>query len=112
MHRKDNHILIRIDAISGERFLLHYLVLGIVLTILGYTYFVTLSIFNVIAHKEAIAESDRLQSEVGLLEEDYFALSKEITPALATRLGMTETEETTFVRRPGAVGSAQQVRGL
>lgn len=112
MHKKDNHILIQVHAFSGERYLLHYLVVGIVFTIFGYAYFVSLSIFNVIAHKEAIAQSDRLQSQVGLLEEQYFALSKEVTPALAARLGMAPTAKTTFVRRPGAVGSAQQVRGL
>jgi hypothetical protein len=112
MHKKDNHIFIRVHAFEGERFVLHYLFCAIVLTMLGYAYFVSLSIFNVIAHKEAMAESDRLQSEVGQLEEEYFALSKEVTPALAAQLGMSPTKETAFVRRPGAVGSAQQVRGL
>ena len=112
MHKRDNHIFIRVHAFRGEQYLLHMLILGIGLCVVGYAYFVSLSIMNVIAHKEAIAESDRLQSAVGLLEQDYFQLSKNVTPALAAQLGMTETSDTTFVRRPGAVGSAQGTRGL
>lgn len=112
MHRKDNHIFIRVNALPGEHYLLHCLIFGILLTIAGYTYFVSLSIFNVIAHKEAIAASEKLQSEVGLLEQDYFELTQSITPAIAANLGMTETSDTAFVRKPGAVGSAQGSRGL
>jgi hypothetical protein len=112
MHKKDNHIFIRVHAFKGEQYLLHMLFLAIGLCIVGYAYFVSLSILNVIAHKEAIAESERLQSQVGLLEQDYFELSKSVTPALAVQLGMTQTSDTTFVRRPGAVGSAQGAHGL
>jgi hypothetical protein len=112
MHRKDNHIFIRVNALPGEQYLLHFLILGILLSIAGYTYFVSLSIFNVIAHKEAIAASEKLQSEVSLLEQDYFELTKSITPAIAANHGMTQTADTTFVRKPGAVGSTQGTRGL
>lgn len=112
MHTKANHIFIRVNAFRGEQYLLHWLCLAIGVCIFGYAYFVSLSIMNVIIHKEAIAESERLQSEVGLLEQEYFELSGMVTPALAVDLGMTATSETTFVRRPGAVGSAQGSRGL
>ena len=112
MHKRDNHIFIRVHAFAGEQYLLHMLILAIGLSVAGYAYFVSLSIVNVIAHKEAIAASDKLQSEVGLLEQEYFELSKKVTPALAVQLGMTQTPDTSFVRRPGAVGSAQEVRGL
>lgn len=112
MHKKDNHIFIRVHAFRGEEYLLHMLFLAIGLCVVGYAYFVSLSIINVITHKEAIAESERLQSEVGMLEQEYFELSKKISPALAADLGMTQTSDTAFVRRPGTVGSAQGARGL
>lgn len=112
MHTKANNIFIRVNAFRGEQYLLHWLVLGIGVCIFGYAYFVSLSIMNVIIHKEAIAESERLQSEVGLLEQEYFELAGTVTPSLAADLGMTATSETSFVRRPGAVGSAQGSRGL
>ncbi|MFZ2556066.1 MAG: hypothetical protein WAZ27_02995 [Minisyncoccia bacterium] len=112
MHTKDNHIFIRLHALPGERFVIHILSLAIIMSVLGYSYFVSVSIRNVIVHKEAVAESDRLQSEVGLLEQEYFELSKKVTPELATSLGMSPTSDTEFVRRPGAVGSVQGARGL
>ena len=112
MHRKEHNIFIRIHAFNGEQYLLRTLVLAIALSFMGYAYFVSLSIFNVIAHKEAIAESERLESKVGMLEEEYFALAKTVTPEIASAMGMSETAETTFVRRPGAVGTTQSPRGL
>lgn len=112
MHRKNNHIFIRVHALPGERFAIHILFIAILLCIVGYAYFVSVSIRNVIVHKEAVAESERLQSEVGLLEQEYFELSKKVTAELAVSLGMTPTSDTVFVRRPGAVGSIQGARGL
>lgn len=112
MHRKDNHIFIRTNALPGEQYVLHMLFVAICLTVVGYGYFLTFSIANLIANREAVATSDRLQSEVGLLEQEYFELSRAVTPALAANLGMTETSDTTFVRKPGAVGSTQGSRGL
>lgn len=110
--QRANNIFIRVHALPGEHLLLRGLFFILALSIVGYSYFVILSITNVIAHKEAIAASDKLQSEVGLLEKEYFELSKTVTPALASGLGMTPTSDTEFVRRPGAVGSAQGSRGL
>ena len=110
MHTKANHIFIRVHAFRGEEFVLHALFLMIGLCVVGYAYFVSLSIINVIAHKEAIAQSESLLSEVGTLEEEYFELSKQVTPESGAHLGMTATSDTTFIRRPGAVGSVAGAR--
>lgn len=112
MHKKDNHIFIRVAALPGERFVIHILFCAIIMCVLGYSYFVSVSIGNVIAHKEAISASESLQSQVGMLEQEYFALSKKVTPELAISLGMSPTSDTEFVRRPGAVGTVQGARGL
>jgi len=105
IQRKDNHLFIHVHAFPGEQFMLHGLFMAVALCVFGYAYFVSLSIVNVIAHKEAIAESDTLQSQVGGLEQEYFELSRNVTPALGESLGMTPTSNTSFVRKPGAVGT-------
>ncbi len=110
MHKKDNHIFIRVHAFPGEQFLLHGLFLALSLCVLGYAYFVSVSILNVVAHKEALAASDRLQSEVGSLEQEYFELSQNVTPELGAQIGMIPISNTSFVHRPGAVGTVAAAR--
>jgi len=104
--QKTNSIFIHVHSYPGEHILFQGLVCAVVACVFAYAYLVSFSIMNVIAHKEAIAKSEKLQSAVGGLEEEYFALSKEVTPEMAGRLGLTGVSKTSFVRRPGAVGSA------
>lgn len=106
MYRKDNQIFIKVEAYSGENRMLRVLIVGLAAAVFAYTYFVGVSIMNVIHHKEAIAESDRLQRAVGLLEQDYFKLSNTMTPARGAEFGLIPASDTSFVRRPGAVGVA------
>lgn len=106
LKQKTNSIFIRVHTYPGEHIAFQGLILALVGCVFAYGYFVSLSIMNVVTHKEAIAESDRLRSEVGMLEEEYFTLSKEISPEMAGRLGLTNTSDTSFIRRPGAMGSA------
>ncbi|MEK7509656.1 MAG: hypothetical protein AAB605_03010 [Patescibacteria group bacterium] len=108
--QKTNSIFIRVYSYPGEHYAFQGLVFVLVACVFAYGYFVSLSIMNVVTHKEAIVESDRLQSEVSMLEEEYFALAKEVTPEMAGRLGLTSVSDTSFVRRPGAVGSAAGAR--
>ena len=110
MHKQQNQIFIQVRTFPGEEYVFRGLIFALIACIAGYAYFVSLSIGNVIAHKVASAESDRLQTDVGTLEKEYFELSKAVTPALAADLGLTNVSNTSFVRRPGAVGSAQPAR--
>lgn len=107
--QKTNSIFIRVHSYPGEHYFFQGLVFALIGCVFAYGYFVSLSIMNVVTHKEAIVESDRLQSDVSVLEEEYFTLSKEVTPEMAERLGLTSVSDTSFVRRPGAVGSAAGV---
>lgn len=90
---------VNVVAHTGESYLLQFLLLTLTLCVGTYLYFVGLSIMNVIANKEASLESDRLQSIVSTLEEDYFTLSKDVTSALGTHIGLAETNDASFVRR-------------
>ncbi len=110
--QRAKHISIRVHAFPGEHVLLRVLLFALFACMLGYAYFVIVSITNVIAHKEAMTESDRLRSAVGLLEQEYFELAKTITPEAAGNLGMIPTSEISYIRRPGAVGVAEGSKGL
>ena len=99
------HKQVNVAAYAGESHLVQFLILALVLSIGAYLYFVGLSIMNVIANREAIAESERLQSIVVNLEEQYFKLSKDVTPEMGVNLGLKKTSDTTFVRRASGMAS-------
>ena len=68
---------------------------------IAYVYFVSASIMNVIARKEALDESASLASAVSVLEREYFAALEGINPEDGARLGLTPVSTTVYVRRPG-----------
>lgn len=93
---------ISIAAYRGEAHALSILYFALGLCIAAYVYFVGLSIMNVIANKEASAASGRLQSEVAALEQEYFTLSKSVTPEMGAQLGLVPAGKAHFVRRVGS----------
>ena len=90
-----------------ERTIFRALIAVLFILICAYFYFVSASILNVIARKEALSEIVSLRSTVSLLERDYYALSANITPSAGMRLGLSPVSETSYVHRPGTVGVAQ-----
>lgn len=103
---------IRVATYAGESHLIHILSLFLAIAVCAYLYFVGVSIMNVISNREATAESERLQSVVGTLEQEYFTLSRAVTPDMAASLGLVKTSETSFVRRPGGVATNARPAGL
>ncbi len=81
-----------------------FAVLGIVLC--GYLYFVGASVLNIIARKEATRASAALQSNIAMLEKQYFVLSEAVTPQSGGALGLAPVNETEYVYRPGSTASA------
>ena len=75
----------------------------------AYLYFVTASVLNVIARKEALAQEARLGTAIGAFEKDYFAISQTVTPEAGTPLGLfpISNAATAYVYRPGTVGQAE-----
>jgi hypothetical protein len=96
---------IRAAAYAGEPYMLHALSLVLALCVCAYLYFVGISIMNVIVSREASVESERLQSIVGNLEEQYFTLAKTVTPESAGQFGLVAGADASFVRRGGAVAA-------
>jgi hypothetical protein len=89
-----------------ERFLLHALGVCLVAAIAFYLYFVTASVLNVMASKEALAQVDTIQGSIGQLEQRYLDLSESTTPDEAASLGLSPVASTEYLYRPGNVGAA------
>lgn len=103
---------VNVAAYSGESHSIQILTLALGLCVAAYLYFVGVSILNVITHKQASVETDRLRSVVGTLEQDYFELSQAVTPEMAGRVGLSSAKKAEYVRRPGGVASNLTTSGL
>lgn len=112
IHRKDNQVFIQVEAYRGEHLVLRALTVAIVVSVLSYGYFVGVTIMNMIANQEALAKSEQLKSTVSSLESEYLKLTSAITPDLGPSLGLSETENRSYVRRAGAVGTAARPSDL
>ena len=93
-----------------ERFLLRALGVALLALICMYLYFVTASVLNVIARKEALAQVTNIQGSIGALENRYLALSEGITPEEGKALGLKPVAKTQYVYRPGNVDPATLAR--
>jgi hypothetical protein len=94
-----------------ERVILRSLVAVLILLAMCYLYFVSSSIINIMARKEAMARSGAIVASIGSLEGQYFTLTQSITPQSAVAIGLSpiSTQNTAYVERPGNVGMAGSV---
>lgn len=103
---------INVAAYRGESQVLRVLFVLLSLAIAGYLYFVGVSIMNVIMSREASLQSQRLQSSVASLEEEYFTLSKNVSAEAAATYGLSAPAGTTFARRESYLASNVTSDGL
>lgn len=100
----------KVSALSVEHPLEFAVLRGLCITaaviVFLYLYLVSMSVFNVIAQREANQASAALESRIGVLEGQYFSLSEKITLEHATNLGLMQISANSFVYRPGTVGVA------
>lgn len=94
----------------SERYLMHALAFGVALCAVLYVYFVVASVLNITARKDALRQSAVIESSIGMLEETHFALSRDINPESAGRLGLAPVGSASYVYRPGTVGIASSDR--
>ncbi|MSU74122.1 hypothetical protein EXS56_03205 [Candidatus Kaiserbacteria bacterium] len=94
----------------GERIALRLLSIFLITAIAGYLYFVSASILNVIARKEALTRVSVIQGSIGGLEQHYFKLSSGISPESGSSLGLAPITKQAYVYRPGNVGAATIAR--
>lgn len=85
----------------AERLAFNMLIVLLAVLFCAYFYFVIVSVFNVIAEKQADTASASLQGSIASLEQEYFSLSQSLTPAAASEMGLAPIENTQYVFRPG-----------
>jgi hypothetical protein len=71
-----------------------------------YLYFVGASVLHIVARKEAVLETTRLQSAIASMEQEYFTLSHEVDESVAKRMGLVALEKTHYVYKPGTAVAA------
>ena len=84
-----------------ERRALSILSLALAVLVAAYLYFVAASILHVMSRSEAMRETDTLESSIGALEQNYLALSQEVSPLAGAALGLSPIEDTSYVHREG-----------
>ena len=89
-----------------EATILRSLVALVVILLCAYLYFVSLSVLNVIARKEALAGISKFQSSISGMEQQYFALSETVKPSEGTYLGLSPLTNITYAYRPGNTAAA------
>ncbi|HVU75680.1 MAG TPA: hypothetical protein VHD38_02515 [Candidatus Paceibacterota bacterium] len=72
----------------------------------GYLYFVSASILNIMAQREADSSLAQVQSSIASLEQEYFALDEHVDQSIASSLGLTSVSGTQYVYVPGNAASA------
>jgi hypothetical protein len=87
----------------AERMIVRGLIAVLLALAFGYLYFVSASVINIMAQREATAQSAEIEGSIGALEGQYFTLSQAITPQSAVALGLTpiSVQDTDYVDRPG-----------
>ena len=83
-----------------EVLFLRTLIATLVLLSCTYTYFVVSSSLAVINANAARADAIKLEGAVGEAEQQYFAMSKEVTPDRANALDLAPVSNVSYVRRP------------
>ncbi len=83
------------------------MLMGVLLVLAcAYVYFVGATILNVIAKKDALAQTAALATAVSTLEREYFSLSQKVGPEDGIRLGLSPVSDTAYVHRPGNAAAA------
>lgn len=90
----------------AERVILRSLIAILIALAFCYLYFVTASVVNIMARKEALTQSAQIDASIGTLEEQYFTLSQAITPQSGLAMGLSAISNTDYVDRPGNVSIA------
>ena len=89
-----------------ERYAAQVLVAAVMLCAIVYVYCVVASVLNITARKDALRQTAEIESSIGILEEQYFSMSQDITPESAAIFGLAPVSGSSFVYRPGTVGVA------
>lgn len=76
----------------------------------GYLYFVSASILNVMARKEAAVAAASVQNAIATFEQQYFVLSDKVTQERGIAMGLHPVNEVSYVYRPGNTAAGTMER--
>ncbi len=94
-----------------EAIVFRILCVALVCMLLGYLYFVSATVLNIIARKEANIEVAKIQGSLAGFEQQYFALSQGVDRTVAASLGLSSLESAQYVYVPGSTASAGALVG-
>jgi hypothetical protein len=90
-----------------EKRMRHFVLMLIGFCAFGYVYFVSTSVLNIIARKDAHTQITQVESAIGTLESEYFYLSSAISQDAAKDLGLVPVLRKNFVTRTSIHASAK-----
>ncbi|HMO77803.1 MAG TPA: hypothetical protein PKA42_02865 [Candidatus Paceibacterota bacterium] len=70
-----------------------------IMSILGYMYFLSLSVVHVVMRKEATQEISHLRSEIANLEAEYIEAKHQISARVATMEGYKNNQDKIFISK-------------
>lgn len=71
----------------------------LILGVLAYMYFLSLSVVHVVMRKEATSQIGQLRSEIARLETSYIEAKHQISARVASLEGFNQTEEKVFISK-------------
>lgn len=90
------------NEIRDRKNIFWFLTAGVVVSLGLYVYFVSHTVYNVVARQRAEKSITALQSGIETLDANYFALKSQVTSALAEAKGFTDISSVTaYVSRVG-----------
>ena len=82
-----------------ERVAMRVLVAAVMALVIAYVYLIAASTFNIIARKQAEVSSVTIQGTLAQLSSQYYELSKQVTLARATSMGLSPIAQKDYVTR-------------
>ncbi len=90
----------KIRAIAKNNHFLTSLCVGFfIVSILGYMYFLSLSVVHVVMRKEATQQISHLRSEIANLEAEYIEAKHQISARVATLDGYNNNQNKIFISK-------------
>ncbi len=78
--------------------------LVLVMSVVAYMYFLSLSVVHVVMRKEVMQEINQLRSEIAFLESSYIEANHVISKRVALEPGFTSVQDKIFIHKTAGDG--------
>lgn len=91
-----------VRKLSSQRHLITVSCFGLlILSVVAYMYFLSLSVVHVVMRKEVLQDINQLRSEIAFLESSYIEANHVISQQVATADGFSAVKDKVFIRSGG-----------